>query len=90
MERGAQEKPPTVSTPHAYIPQAAVVPTSTPSHPLPLVNSLQPLPPRKDWHKLRAYDGIVLRYHASFAEPQTVPDTTRRYAGHVEYTLQQH
>jgi hypothetical protein len=40
--------------------------------------ALQPKPPRKDWAKLKAYDGIVLRYHAVFAAPKSIPDETRK------------
>ena len=40
--------------------------------------ALQPRPPRKDWAKLQAFDGIVLRFHAVFADPKTVPDRTRK------------
>ena len=46
--------------------------------------ALQPMPPRKDWAKIRAFDGVVLRFHAAFAEPKTVPDRTRRQGGEGE------
>lgn len=41
--------------------------------------ALQPMPPRKDWAKLKLYDGVVLRFHATFAAPRTIPDQDRKF-----------
>ena len=41
--------------------------------------SLQMIRPRKNWAKINAYDGKVLRYHAKFAEPASVPDMDREF-----------